>query len=219
MKIQKAGILKKMPRVKMGELGRDTSVEKVQQILQGAMQEFLRHGYAGTSMDKVAACAGVSKATVYSHFRDKEGLFKALVEKLARQKFQLIFGEETLEGEPEVVLRELTTKALNVMISDEGHRSFMRMLVGESGRFPELAKFWVSCAMKPTIDALSKYLASRPELNISDPEATARVCVGSVVHYVIIQETLHGKDILPMESDRLVDCLTNLIMNNKNASH
>jgi AcrR family transcriptional regulator len=38
--------------------------EKREQILQGAMQVFLKHGYAGTSMDRVAAIAGVSKQTI-----------------------------------------------------------------------------------------------------------------------------------------------------------
>jgi AcrR family transcriptional regulator len=45
--------------------------DKTEQILQGAMREFLTHGYAGTSMDKVAKTGGVSKATVYSYFADK----------------------------------------------------------------------------------------------------------------------------------------------------
>ncbi|MEO1187293.1 MAG: TetR/AcrR family transcriptional regulator, partial [Cyanobacteria bacterium J06636_27] len=54
------------------------SSEKVEAILQGAMQEFLTHGFAGTTMDKVTAAAGVSKTTVYSYFQDKEKLFIAL---------------------------------------------------------------------------------------------------------------------------------------------
>ncbi len=37
-------------------------------------------------MDKVAKTGGVSKATVYSYFPDKEGLFAALVQWLAREK-------------------------------------------------------------------------------------------------------------------------------------
>jgi AcrR family transcriptional regulator len=38
-------------------------------------------------MDKVAKTGGVSQATVYSYFPDKEGLFAALVQRLARKKF------------------------------------------------------------------------------------------------------------------------------------
>jgi len=42
------------------------------------------HGYAATSMDRVAIAAGVS-TTVYSHFQDKEGLFTALIQRLVEE--------------------------------------------------------------------------------------------------------------------------------------
>lgn len=75
-----------MARTKPSEPDSAAASDKTKQILQGAMQEFLTHGYAGTSMDKVAKTGGVSKATVYSYFPDKEGLFAALVQWLAREK-------------------------------------------------------------------------------------------------------------------------------------
>lgn len=185
--------------------------DKVEQILQGAMQEFLVHGYAGTSMDRVAASGGVSKATVYSYFTDKQGLFKALVERLAKERFQSVFGTQKLEGEPKLVLRNLVDKALNKMLKDDEYMAFMRVLIAESERFPEIAQFCVKSLIKPTIKTLQDYLASHPELNISDPEATARIIVGSLVHFVMTQKMMHGEDILPMESHRLTDSLTDLL--------
>src|SRR2546430_6029030 len=50
-------------------------------IREAATALFLRSGYLGTSMDEVAALAGVSKQTVYTHFSDKEALFAALVDR------------------------------------------------------------------------------------------------------------------------------------------
>ena len=199
-------------RVTETEVERNSSLDKVGQILQGAMHEFLLHGYAGTSMDKVATCAGVSKATVYSHFQDKQGLFKALVEKLAQERFHSIFGADRLEGDPKIVLRRLVTKALNEMLKDEEFCAFKRVVIGESGRFPELAQLCIVCLIKPAIETLSEYLACHPELNIPDPEATARILLGSLVHFVMTQEMMNGKEILPMESDRLIDALIHLIL-------
>ncbi|MBD2775457.1 TetR/AcrR family transcriptional regulator [Iningainema tapete] len=200
-----------MVRARISE-ERDSSTDKVEQILLGAMQEFLVHGYAGTSMDKVAACAGVSKATVYSHFQDKQGLFKALIEKLARERFHSVFGTEPLEGNPKIVLRNLAQKALNHMLEDQEFRAFKRVLIGESERFPELAVVCVTNIVKPVIEILRLYLASRKELKISDPEATARIMLGSLVHFVMTQEMMHGKDVIPMKSDRLIDALMELIL-------
>ncbi|MBW4565444.1 MAG: TetR/AcrR family transcriptional regulator [Mojavia pulchra JT2-VF2] len=205
-----------MAHIKVDAVDRDSSVDKVEQILSGAMQEFLKHGFAGTSMDKVAVAAGVSKATVYSHFQDKEGLFKVLIERLARKKFNSIFGTEPPEGEPAIVLRQLGTKALQQMVSDEEHRAFMRVLIGESGRFPELAQVCVRAMIKPVVETLTHYLASHPELKITDPEAVARILLGTLVHFHIVQDVMHGKDILPMASDHLIDTMTNLIVSNAN---
>jgi TetR/AcrR family transcriptional regulator of autoinduction and epiphytic fitness len=202
-----------MARPKAGEIDRSGSVDKVEQILQGAKQEFLTNGYAATSMDRVAEAAGVSKATVYSHFQDKERLFKALIEKLARKRFYSILGTQPLKGEPYVVLRRLAATALDQMVNDQEYQSFERLLMGESARFPELAQVFINSIAKPAIETLSKYLASRPELKIPDPEATARILIGSLVHFVMTQEIMHGKEIMPMESDRLIDALTHLIVN------
>ena len=186
--------------------------EKAAAILAGAMQEFLAHGYAATSMDRVAAAAGVSKATVYSHFQDKEGLFTALIRRLAQEKFQAVFTPQDapLEGEPSVVLRHLATTMLDNAISDRQLHNFMRVVISESGRFPELARAYVDNLAKPLIEILNRYLA-RCELNLRDSEATVRVFVGTLVYHIILQELMHGKDSLPMERDRLVDTLVHLI--------
>ncbi len=202
-----------MAHLKVDAVERDNSADKVEKILQGAMQEFLKHGYAGTSMDKIALAAGVSKATVYSKFQDKEGLFKELIEQLARKKFKIIFGTEPPKGEPATVLRELGTKALHQMVTDQEHCAFMRVLIGESGRFPELAQICVRAMMKPVLETLSQYLASHPELKIKDPEAVATILFGSLVHFHIVQDVMHGKDIIPIQSDRLIDALNHLILN------
>jgi TetR/AcrR family transcriptional regulator, regulator of autoinduction and epiphytic fitness len=190
------------------------SEAKTQAILQGAMQEFLAHGYAATSMDRIAKAAGVSKATVYSHFGDKEGLFNALIQNLVRDKFQTLIGlqkPQSLEKEPKLVLRELASKMLANVRSDRSLQDFMRIVIGESGRFPELAQAYVLNVAKPGIETLTQYFQSHPELKCRDSEATARIMVGTLVYFVILQEMLHGKEILPLENDRLITTLIDLI--------
>lgn len=193
------------------EVSREGNSEKVEQILQGAMQEFLEHGYAATSMDRVAATAGVSKATVYSHFQDKESLFVAIVEQLAQKQLNLL-GNQPPQGEPPEVLRKIATAWLNRAINEKLFQSFIRLIIGESGRFPKLAQIFVCHVAKPGIEKLSAYLAAQPQLKIADPEATARIFIGSLVHYLLLQEVLQGKEILPMESDRLIDALVRSIV-------
>lgn len=188
---------------------------KAEAILEGAMHEFLAHGYAATSMDRVAATANVSKATVYSYFRDKENLFNALVERLAGERFRSVFsllGDEHLKENPGVVLRSLAVSGLDIAAKDEYVVPFMRLIVGESGRFPELARAYVNHIAKPILENLSHYFAAHPELEITDPQATARVFIGALVYFIIVQEVLHGKKILPMKRERFIDGLLSLTL-------
>ena len=194
------------------------SEAKTAAILQGAMKEFLENGYAATSMDKVAKSAGVSKATVYSHFGDKENLFNAVIEDLVKDKFQQVMGLEkpqSLERDPKVVLSAMATKMLENARGDRSFLDFLRVIIGESGRFPELAKAYVNNVTKPAVEILTKYFKSHPALELEDPEATVRVMMGTMVYFVMLQEMMHGKEILPLESDRVINTLTDLITKNR----
>jgi TetR/AcrR family transcriptional regulator, regulator of autoinduction and epiphytic fitness len=205
-----------MRHIQPGRADRQLSPEKTKAILEGGMQEFLTHGYAATSMDRVAIAAKVSKATVYSHFQDKESLFIALIQGMVEQKFQSVFGladTKVFQIPPQTTLRNFANRALDLGETDPQFINFMRLIFGESGRFPELARAFVRNIEQTAFSKLCHYFTNCPKLELADPEATARIFVGSIVHFTIVQEMMHGKDIVPMERDRLIDSLIDLIIN------
>jgi TetR/AcrR family transcriptional repressor of mexJK operon len=71
--------------------GRPKDMEKRAAILEAAKSLFIRNAFAGTSMDAIAADAGVSKLTVYSHFGDKDNLFREVI----RSRIQDLLPEQT----------------------------------------------------------------------------------------------------------------------------
>lgn len=184
---------------------------KQEQILEGAMQVFLDQGYANTSMDRVAAAAGVSKQTIYSHFQDKEGLFTALIERVTLRRLRQEFPLQTCQGKPEIVLRQLAESFLEKM-DDAEYIAFLRLVIAESGRFPELAQLFTQTVIQYGYQSLSRYLAAQPELKIPDPEATARIFMGSLVAFILAQEIMHGKQTMPMAKQRLIDSLLGHIL-------
>lgn len=185
--------------------------DKVDAILNGAMQEFLTHGYAATSMDRVTAAAGVSKTTIYNYFQDKEGLFAALIQRLAQEKYLAVLDPKFLQGEPEVVLRRLANHILHQVHQDQKLLSLVRLIIGESGRFPSLAQIFVSNIDKPGFELVTQYITEHPELQLPDPQVAARIFIGTLIHFTIVQCMLHGHDIVPMERDRLIENLVKLM--------
>ena len=194
------------------------SQEKVEAILQGAMQEFLKHGFAATTMDKVTAAAGVSKTTVYSYFQDKEKLFIALIERLITNHGVALNKQnpQMFQGEPAEVLAGIANNLLNKFSKNISNApeflDLIRLMIAESGRFPMLAQYMVSSIDKNVVQIMTEYLRSQPELQIADPEATTRVFLGALVHYTMIEYMLQAGEIMPMERERLVQCLVNLVI-------
>ena len=73
--------------------GRPKDMEKRAAILEAAKRLFTETGFEGTSMDAVAQQAGVSKLTVYSHFGDKDSLFREAI----RQRCQNLVPDHLYE--------------------------------------------------------------------------------------------------------------------------
>ncbi|GBF80393.1 TetR/AcrR family transcriptional regulator [Aphanothece sacrum] len=187
--------------------------EKARQILGGALPEFLKNGYAATTMDKIASSAGVSKQTLYSHFSDKEQLFTTLVQRMACEKFRLVWSQP-LAGEPQIVLTQLAERILK-QVNDTEHLCFVRLIIAESDNHPELSQLFLRNFAQPANNILTNYLKEHSELNISDPEVIARIFVGTLIHHLLTQEMLHGQEIMPMSADRLISNLVSLIVTNK----
>ena len=58
--------------------------DRQEMILEVAQRYFLDHGYAGTTMSRIAAALGGSKGTLWSHFPSKDALFAAVLDRVAR---------------------------------------------------------------------------------------------------------------------------------------
>ena len=56
--------------------------ERPQEILAAAFEEFAANGYAAARLEDVARRGGIAKGTIYLYFKDKEGLFRAVVRSL-----------------------------------------------------------------------------------------------------------------------------------------
>lgn len=184
--------------------------DKAQVILEGALQVFTAQGYAAASMDRIAAKAGVSKSTLYSHFQDKEGLFLALIQSLTtttRPQIMAMLSQSDLQAPPETVLRQIAQVMLSSFSQNQSALALMRLVIGDAEQFPHVAKAFVREIHKPMLEQLSRYLAAQTQLQLPNPTIAAQIFVGSLMHYLLIQKMLYGDEVLPLAPDTMVDGL------------
>lgn len=115
------------------------AADKRAQILNGAVKAFQEDGFAGTSMDRVAALAQVSKRTVYNHFESKEVLFRAILDQMVekvRHALSVTYDSARPISEQ---LYELGWTEGRLFIDPDFMR-VARMVIGETMRDPMLAE-------------------------------------------------------------------------------
>ncbi|MEO0821867.1 MAG: TetR/AcrR family transcriptional regulator [Pseudomonadota bacterium] len=108
------------------------------QIIDAAVAEFRELGFAGASMDRVAARANVSKRTVYNHFESKDGLFRAILEIMAAEA-NAAFDIAYAPGAPIRAQLVALGWAEGQLLTSPDFMKLARMVVGETMRDPALA--------------------------------------------------------------------------------
>jgi len=71
----------------------------IDSLLDGAMDQFTRHGYAKTTMSDIAAAAEVSRTSLYKHFPTKDDVFRALSDRINRQVHEDVAAALLVEGD------------------------------------------------------------------------------------------------------------------------
>ena len=188
------------------------SLRKRNAILHAAATTFLRHGYLGTSMDEIAALAGVSKQTVYKHFADKERLFVEIVTSIEDEILNPVYAEiMSLQdsGDLERNLRDLAGKLLARVLQPR-LLQLRRLVIGEAVRFPELGRTFYERGPGRAIDGLSTTyarLAERGALRAEDPALAASHFNWLIMSAPINRAMFLGDDTppVPAELDRYAD--------------
>ncbi|CCE03845.1 putative transcriptional regulator, TetR family [Bradyrhizobium sp. STM 3809] len=109
------------------------------QILDSARTLFLEGGFDTTSVDAIARRAGVSKATLYGHFADKDALLLALVEDDCRRRREPLWRETDDIIELERELREIARRFLSMFLDDRG-LAMHRLIMSCASRYPAVAQ-------------------------------------------------------------------------------
>ncbi|MFZ9396861.1 MAG: TetR/AcrR family transcriptional regulator [Erythrobacter sp.] len=156
--------------------GRPPDSSKREAIVAAAAESFFANGFAATSIEQIAAEAGVSKVTVYNHFGDKGALFAAAVE----CECEKMRGHFSIDAElAELGIRDRLTaigEAIVAFLSRPEMVQFERRIAAETEREPHIGAAFLKAGpwrMKMAFSAFLAFADERGELAIPDPMLAA----------------------------------------------
>ncbi len=144
--------------------GRGRSEEKREKIVNAAAELFIENGFDGISMDHIAKNAGVSKQTVYSHFGNKEDLFRQCIEG------KCIAGAMTPERfnddlPIDVVLLDLAVHFTQLLMSDDGVK-VTRVCVSGAEKYPEVSEMFFEAGPNNIFKLFTRYLQRQVDAKV-----------------------------------------------------
>ena len=161
--------------------GRPKDLAKRAAILQASTRLFLKLGYDGTSMDAIAAEAGVSKLTVYSHFNDKESLFSAAIEAHCTHQLPPLCFDLAIET-PIAQALFVVARRFQSMLDGAEAIDLHRLMVGMAAQNPALTLLFFNAGPKRAITEMSRLLQQahdQHKLEIDDVAMAAEFFLSS----------------------------------------
>nr|WP_180166882.1 TetR/AcrR family transcriptional regulator [Stenotrophomonas sp. SbOxS2]NYT99806.1 TetR/AcrR family transcriptional regulator [Stenotrophomonas sp. SbOxS2] len=180
---------------------------KREAIVRAAVEEFRSAGYEATSMDRIAAVAGVSKRTVYNHFPSKEELFALILEELWQSSVASIELPYRADQPLDVQLLQLLRQKLD-LLGDANFIDLARVAMAEIIHSPERAQAIV-CRMGEKESGVSAWIRAAiadGRLREVDPEFAGHQLQGLVKSFAFWPQVTMGQaPLAPAERTRVAE--------------
>jgi AcrR family transcriptional regulator len=148
-------------------------------IVDEAIRLFSQHGYAGTSIAKIEAAAGLTPGAggLYHHFQSKEAVLAAGIERQLSRLGALREIRHVL-GPLGDLQAELTLTARYVLAELDSESELLRILASEARNRPQLLTAAVEQLVSSTFAGFAAWIRERAEHPISDEQAAAIAAFG-----------------------------------------
>lgn len=149
-------------------------LDKQSRILNAAIKVFAEVGYSNASMDDIAACAGLTKPTLYKYFPSKDALFKAM---MAAPKDVMILA---LDAKPGAHLADQLFQFAWAYADTVMHPNFLslaRLIIGEAQRFPDIGRDYQKSGPDKVLAGLIAFMLAQRDigsLTFDDAELAAQ---------------------------------------------
>ncbi|MFI4964287.1 MAG: TetR/AcrR family transcriptional regulator [Caulobacterales bacterium] len=171
---------------------RRRKADRPAEIVEAAMAVFAERGFAAARLDDIARRAGVSKGALYLYFETKQDLFRAVVAQAIAPNLQAVRAMIAAHPGPLADILRLVAERIGGLIETLPVGGVVKMVIGEAGNFPELARVWHDDLVAHILGALADAIAAaqaRGEVRPGDPRAYALEIIAPMLLGLIWRET------------------------------
>jgi AcrR family transcriptional regulator len=158
-----------------GRLPKAEVDQRIERLLEIALEEFSLNGFDGTSLDRLVERSGVSKTTIYRRFANKEGLFKTLLDQSMEATRTGLWAIELDPADPLGTIEGFVATYGEVAVCHPMGRTLLEIAIAERRRFPHLSSTLLANAyegFKPISDYIAGLMAEGA-LRPGDPDEAA----------------------------------------------
>ncbi|UCG72382.1 MAG: TetR/AcrR family transcriptional regulator [Chromatiales bacterium] len=150
----------------------------------------LQAGFQHATMDAVAAEAGVSKQTVYSHFGSKDELLRACVNNKMRDH-QVLPDDLPVATDARTALTEVAARMVE-LLQDPEVIAMMRVMIGELGQ-PDISRTFLAEGPDQAVEFIAELLLKlerHGEITVQDARDAAQVFTALVRGHFVLRALL-----------------------------
>ena len=185
--------------------------ERRQEIIRAAMEVFARNGFGGSTTREIAENAGISEAMIYSHFRNKEDLYTAIIDEKLQESEPLYYPLDAMRNKDDP--RVFTTIVSNYLRVHSEETNFLRLLLFSALEGHELAGMFVAGPVRKFLEFLAEYIQERIDEGVFkpvNPEIAARSLVGMAHYFVLLREILGDETLNPIDHTEAIEAIVNI---------
>ncbi|MBI5233338.1 MAG: TetR/AcrR family transcriptional regulator [Deltaproteobacteria bacterium] len=163
--------------------------DRARQIAEVAKGLFSKKGFRGTTTREIARQAGVSEATIFKHFRRKDDLYMAIIDRCCNDHTGQFLLKKKIHGKKD--RDAFIAVALHIIERYMDDPSLGRLLMYSALEGKRFSDMFIKTRGMETLDFLSteiKKLIKEGVFLRRDHELSARAFLGMVVHYCMAQE-------------------------------
>lgn len=179
-----------------------------QEILDAALLVFAEKGFAAARVEDIAKQAGVTKGTIYLYFPSKEVVFKSLVRESIGTTLDTVIENAKAYTGPSADIVRMALSRIALFLTNSDLAVLPKIILSETGQFPELARFYRAEIIDKGIGFLSGVIErgiERGEFRTVPPQQAARLCIAPALLCAIWRSTFAKFDSEPYDYKALID--------------